>query len=103
MISAEIAVAVGPVAVLLAATTGALITQTATVRAARRAAAVAWRGSHAKDQHKAVTDFLNDTLGADTNGATLTLKFLAPTPEIRERVPGWTVRSNPSPGGETSA
>ena len=25
------------------------------------------------------------------------------TPEIRERVPGWTVWSHPSPGGETSA
>ncbi|MFD3883325.1 hypothetical protein [Streptomyces microflavus] len=35
-----------------------------------------------KDQHKAVTDFLSDTLSADMNGATLNLRFLAPTPEI---------------------
>ncbi|MEV7297553.1 hypothetical protein AB0N79_39025 [Streptomyces microflavus] len=82
MISTEIAVSVGPLAVLLAATVGALINRAATGRAARRAAAVAWSGSHVKDQHKAVTDFLSDTLSADMNGATLNLRFLAPTPEI---------------------
>ncbi|MFJ6797052.1 hypothetical protein [Streptomyces sp. NPDC091268] len=84
MISTEIAVIVGPAAVLLAATIGALINRTATGRAARRAAAVAWSGSHVKDQHKAVTDFFSDPLSADTNGATLNLRFLAPTPEIRD-------------------
>ncbi|MEU9031852.1 hypothetical protein AB0D46_30885 [Streptomyces sp. NPDC048383] len=84
MISTEIAVIVGPAAVLVAATIGALINKAATGRAARRAAAVAWSGSHVKDQHKAVTDFLSDPLSADTNGATLNLRFLAPTPEIRD-------------------
>ncbi|MFC9816104.1 hypothetical protein ACFVJM_29055 [Streptomyces virginiae] len=84
MTPTEIAAVVGPVAVLTAAVTGALIARTATVRSARQAAVVAWRLPHVKDQDKAVTALLSDTRGSDTTGATLNLEHMAPTEEIWE-------------------
>lgn len=42
-----------------------------------------------------VTDDLTEWAYGDYEGIT--------TPEIRERVPGWTVWTHPSPGGETAA
>ncbi|MEV7445695.1 hypothetical protein AB0O22_31935 [Streptomyces sp. NPDC091204] len=84
MTPTEIAAVVGPLAVLTAGVASAFITQAATVRSGRRAAAVSWHTSHVKDQYAAVTAFLADTVAADTNGATLNLKFLAPTEAIRD-------------------